>query len=98
MHELGLILFAITAGFTFSAITANLYRLCGLKAKTDAERTFRFAVMTIAGPSVVFESAVKGLRAKKWTRGAFWLAITGVAYWSLALGLLVLELGIAISP
>ena len=97
MYELGLALFAITAGFTFSGITANLYRLSGFKAKTSTERTFRFAVMTIAGPTVIFESAVKGLLAKTWTRGAFWLAITGVIYWSLALGLFVLELGVALS-
>ena len=97
MYELGLALFAITAGFTFSGLTANLYRLAGFKAKTSAERTFRFAVMTVAGPSVVFESAVKGLLEKKWTRGAFWLTVLGVVYWSLALGLLVLELGLAFS-
>jgi hypothetical protein len=97
MYELVLVLFAITAGFTFSGIAANLYRLSGVKAKSSAGRTLRFAVMTIAGPSVIFENAVRGRMAKTWAPGLFGLALVGVAYWSLGLGLFVLEIGLALS-
>ena len=98
MQELALVLFAITAGFTFSGIAANLYKLSGAKANTSRGKTVRFAVMTVAGPSVIFESAMRGLLAKRWTRGAFWLAAVGAAYWSLALGLFVVEMLLLLSP
>jgi hypothetical protein len=92
MQALLLVLLAITAGFTASGIAANLYRLSGVEAKTSAERTLRLAVMVVAGPSVIFENAVRGLLTKQWTSFTFWLATVAVAYWSLALGLLVVEL------
>jgi hypothetical protein len=41
---------------------------------------------------VIFENAVRGLLTKEWTSFTFWLATVAVAYWSLALGLLVVEL------
>lgn len=97
MYGFVLMLFAITVGFTASGIAANLYRLSGAEAKTSAERTIRLVVMVVAGPSMIFENAVQGLMSKKWTRATFWLATVGVTYWSLALGLLVLQVALALT-
>ena len=77
MHGIWLALFAITTGFTASGIAANLYRLSGVSGETVNGRTLRMAVMVVAGPSVFFERAVKGLMAKEWSPFVFWL-VTGV--------------------
>jgi hypothetical protein len=84
-------LFSISAGFTASAIVANLYRLCGFGTETTGERALRATVLVLAGPSVLFERAVRGLMEKTWRPISFWLVTAGVLYWSLALGLVVLE-------
>ena len=91
MSPLLLIVFSMTAGFTISAIVANLYRLSGAKADDSSGRTIRLMVMVVAGPSVIFENAMRGLLAKKWPLTAFVLVALGVAYWSLVLGLIVLN-------
>jgi hypothetical protein len=78
MHGIWLALFAITTGFTASGIAANLYRLSGVSGETVNGRTLRMAVMVVAGPSVFFERAVKGL----------------MIYWSLAIGLFVLDVAV----
>jgi hypothetical protein len=91
MHGIWLTLFAIVTGFTVSGIAANLYRLCGITGDTANKRTLRMIVMVIAGPSVVFEYAVKGLKAKEWSATIFWLVTGATLYWSLAIGLFVLD-------
>jgi hypothetical protein len=91
MHSLWLILFATTAGFTASAIIANLYRACGFTTQSSAARIGRAVVLIFAGPSVIFEMAMRGLLKKEWSRAFFWLVAAGLAYWSLALGLLVID-------
>jgi hypothetical protein len=93
MHSLLLVFFAIAAGFTASGITANLYRTLGFRAQTPAGRVFRSVVLVIAGPSVIFESAVRGFKARTWKPLAFWCTLAGLMYWSLALGLFVLDVG-----
>jgi hypothetical protein len=97
MHAVFLMLFAITAGFTASAIIANLYRVCGVKKDTSTGRTLHAAVLVLGGPSLLFEAAMNGLLTKKWHPVSFWLAAAGILYWSLALGLLVLEVAIRIN-
>ena len=96
MHGFVLLLFAVTAGFTASGIAANLYRLSGAKPGDRNAWFLRMAIMTVAGPSVIFESAIKGFVAKEWKPATFCLVIGAVAYWSLALGLFVLQLATAI--
>lgn len=91
MYSFWLVLFAITTGFTASGIAANLYRLSGVTAKTSAGQTFKLAVMSVAGPSVIFEYAVRGYSAKQWNPFLFWIVVALVSYWSLALGLFVLD-------
>jgi hypothetical protein len=51
----------------------------------------------LGGPSLLFEAAMRGLLTKKWHPVSFWLAAAGILYWSLALGLLVLEVAIRIN-
>jgi hypothetical protein len=91
MHALWVMLFSITAGFTASAITANLYRVVGIKAESTGSKLFRSAVLIVAGPSVLFESAMRGFVKKTWDPVSFWLAAMVVFYWSLGLGLFVLQ-------
>ena len=91
MHALWLLLFAITAGFTASGIIANVYRLCGFKAENATGRVIQAVVLVVAGPNVLFEKAMRGLLLKEWKPITFWLVTAGILYWSLALGLIVLE-------
>jgi hypothetical protein len=95
-RDIVVILFSVTAGFTASGITANLYRLLARKSDTAGARLAYVAVMVVAGPSVLFENAATSLRAKSCSQLAFWLAAAICAYWSLALGLLVLDVAIAL--
>jgi hypothetical protein len=92
MQSLWLLLFSITAGFTASGIIANLYRLCGFNTKSRIGRVWRAIVLVVAGPSVMFENAMSSLIKKECSQFAFWLVAVAVLYWSLGLGLLVLEL------
>jgi Family of unknown function (DUF6949) len=96
MSGIVLILFAVAAGFTASGIVANLYRVSGARADTSGGNLLRMAVMAVAGPSVIFDTAVKGFLAKEWKPVTFWLAVAGIAYWSLALGLFVIEIAVAL--
>lgn len=91
MQALWLMVYSITAGFTASAIAANLYRVAGIKAESTGSKLFRSAVLIVAGPSVLFESAMKGFIKKSWNPVSFWLVAMVVLYWSLGLGLLVLQ-------
>jgi len=95
MRGIWLILFAVTAGFTASGIVANLYKLVAPKADTPFGWGLRAVVMVVAGPSVIFESAIKGFIAKEWKPVTFWLVAGAIAYWSLALGLFVIEIAVA---
>lgn len=98
MEGFWLFAFAVAAGFTASGIAANLYRLvcekCGIKPESRAGRTSRWIVMTIAGPNVLFATALRNVRARAWKPMQFWLVTALVSYWSLALGLFVIDLAI----
>jgi hypothetical protein len=96
MTNAWLILFAIATGFTASGIMANLYRLLGFKAESKNERMLRAAVMVIAGPCVLIENAVSGVMSKRWRLAYFWIGAAGAAYWSLAIGLFVLDVALKI--
>src|SRR5690349_19144063 len=91
LNGLTLIAFAIAAGFTTSGIVANLYRLCGFGNDTAAERALSAAVMVIAGPCMIFGTAVKGRASNAWTPIAFWVTAALALYWSLGLGLLIID-------
>jgi hypothetical protein len=96
LHDFIVILFAMTAGFTASGIVANLYRILAGTDSTGFGRTVYYATMVVAGPSVLYENAAKAHREKSCSRLAFWLAAAIAGYWSLALGLFVLEFALAV--
>jgi hypothetical protein len=86
-----ILLFAMAAGLTASGITANLYRLVARKADSQPKKLTYYAVMVIAGPSVLFENATHSFRTKACSAMAYALAIAITCYWSFGLGLLVLS-------
>jgi roadblock/LC7 domain-containing protein len=92
MNGLTLIAFAIAAGFTASGIVANAYRLCGFANESAKERALLAAVMVVAGPCMIFDTAIKGRISKAWTPVAFWVTAALAGYWSLGLGLLVIDI------
>lgn len=96
MHDVLVALFAMAAGFTASGITASLYRLLAKESVSSLGRAVYIAVMIFAGPTVLFENAAKAWREKSCSGVAFWLAAALSGYWSLALGLLVIQIGIAL--
>jgi hypothetical protein len=94
LKDLIILLFAIAAGLTASGITANLYRLMARKADSQSEKLVYYAVMVIAGPSVLFENATHSFRTKACSAMAYALAVAITCYWSFALGLMVLSVSI----
>jgi hypothetical protein len=96
IHSVSVALFVMTAGFTASGITANLYRLLASKPETPTGKTVYVAVMAVAGPSVLFENAAKTFRAKGCSPIAFWLAAAIAGYWSFILGLFFVQIGMAL--
>ncbi len=96
LHQLAIIMFVVTAGFTASGIAANLYRLVADKPQTAAGKTVYFTVMVVAGPSVLFENAAKKAREKSCSKVAFGLAAAVAAYWSFAIGVFILNVGLAL--
>lgn len=90
------VLFSIVVGLTASGIVANLYRLFGRRPETLSARAGYVAVMIVAGPSVLFDNAARAWRKKSCSAIAFWLAAAISGYWSLALGLFVLSIAIAL--
>ena len=95
-HDTAVFLFAITTGFTASGIVSNLYRLMVGERKEGFGRTVYYASLVIAGPSVLFENAAKAWREKSCSKLAFWLAAAVAGYWSLALGLFIIEIVFAL--
>jgi hypothetical protein len=96
-RDVMVVLFATTAGFTASGIVANLYRiLVKTKAESLSARIGYVAVMVAAGPSVLFENAARSWRTKACSAVGFFLAAAISGYWSFALGLFVIELGLSI--
>ena len=94
-HDTAVLLFAITSGFTCSGIVANLYHL--LNGEKDRfGRGVYLATMVIAGPSKLFERAADAWRQKNCSWIAFWLATLVAGYWSFALGLLILQIALAL--
>jgi hypothetical protein len=96
VHDVLVALFAMAAGFTASGITASLYRLLAKDSASSLGRAVYVAVMIFAGPTVLFENAAKAWRQKSCSGIAFWLAAALSGYWSLALGLLVIQVGLAL--
>lgn len=95
-HNIVVVLFATTAGFTASGVIANIYKLLAKKPDSTPGRILYLSVMTVAGPTVLFDNAARAWRSKDCSAIAFWLAAAICGYWSFALGLFVLQIGLAI--
>ncbi|MGN6514507.1 MAG: DUF6949 family protein [Rhizomicrobium sp.] len=96
MHNLLVFLFSMTGGFAISGIAANLYRLLAPKPQQGAGKIGYYAVMTVAGPSVLFDNAARSWRSKGCSALAFWMAAAISAYWSFIIGLFGLNLALAL--
>ena len=92
MNPIAEFLFVLTLGLTTSGIVANLYRLAGLANETSLGGPLSVVVLIFTGPSELFESAIEGRIAQKWSPASFWLAIAMASYWGLVLGVIVLQM------
>ena len=89
MHALFILMIVLTAGFTASAIVANIYRIAGCAPETTSGQFLRLMVLMVAGPSEIFETAVEARINGQWSALGFWLVIAAICYWSLILGVIV---------
>jgi len=92
MHGIWLILFAVAFGFTASGVVAALYRLSGMNTQTQSGKIVGTAVLFLAGPTIIFQMAMNGLREKAWKPLMCWIVVAGLTYWSLGIGLLILDI------
>jgi hypothetical protein len=95
-HDLYVVLFLVTAGLTASGIASNSYRLLLGQTAKSGGRVLYLAVMVVAGPSVLFDNAARAVRKKECSYIAFWLAAAVAGYWSLAIGLFVMAVILAV--
>lgn len=91
MGSLAYFLIVLTAGFTASAIVANLYRISGFEPETTLGHFIRVVVLMFAGPSEIFETAISARISREWSAIGFGLAIGGVCHWSIILGVIVIH-------
>lgn len=91
MHALTTVLIVLTAGFTASAIVANIYRIADIASETTSGHLLRVLVLMVAGPSEIFEAAIDARMNRRWGALGFWLVISAACYWSLILGVIVVN-------
>jgi len=91
-NNLLVLFFAVAAGLTASGIVASLYRIVARKPKTRPETALYYAIMVVAGPSVLLENATRSYRTKACSALAYGLAVAITGYWAFALGLMVLSI------
>lgn len=96
LRDLLLLLFCFTGGLVLSGITANLYRILASKPEGRIATAIYYVVMTLAGPSVLFENATQSFRKKSCSGMAYGVAVAIAAYWAFALGLLLISLRMAL--
>jgi hypothetical protein len=84
------LLFAMAGGLTLSGIAANCYRIVARKPVSRAQTLVYLAVMSVAGPSVLFNNATRSFRGKACSTAAYVFAVAVAGYWSFALGLMLL--------
>lgn len=96
LKDILLVVFATLAGFAASGILANLYRLIAQKPESAAGRVGYVAVMVVAGPNVLIGNAATSFKAKDCSSFAFWLAAAISGYWSFALGMFIIQIGLAL--
>ena len=90
MRDIVILLFALSGGLTLSGIAANAYRLLAHKPAGPGGKVVYYAVMAVAGPSVLVDNATKSFRARDCSVSAYAFALILAAYWSFAIGLVIL--------
>ncbi len=96
MKNLLLLLFATTGGLVLSGIVANIYRILAKKPDGPTGIAAYYAVMVLAGPSVLFENATKSFRTKACSGMAYGFAVAVASYWAFMLGLLIIDISLAL--
>jgi hypothetical protein len=91
-----LVMFTIAGGLTLSGIVANIYRLLAAKPKSNGETWVYYAVMVLAGPSVLFDNATRSFRKKECTGWAWMFALGLATYWAMVLGALLLAVVVTV--
>jgi hypothetical protein len=95
IHSLLIFLYALTGGLALSGIIANIYRLLvPKKSETTSGRAAYYAVMVVAGPTVLLDNAARAWRTKSCSALAFWLAAAVSGYWSFIIGLFAMSLAL----
>ena len=103
-HEFLVLLFAIVCGFVASGVCASFYRLVmrqqgefRIAASTAVGKVFSVGLIGVAGPVVLFQNTLVAYKQGSQPRGALAIACALVSLWSFALGLFILQLGLALS-
>jgi hypothetical protein len=96
MHDLFVFLFAIGAGVTVSGLIGNAYGLVAGEPKTKLATFVHYAVLVLAGPTVLAGNSTKSFRKKECSKAAYGLALALSAYWSFATGLFILSVVVAL--
>ena len=94
LRDLTVLLFALTGGLTVSGITANIYRLLAHKPENRGQTILYYAVMTLAGASVLLENATRSYRKKDCSAAAYGFAVAIVGYWCFILGVGILSVAV----
>jgi hypothetical protein len=94
MRILQILLFSFAGGLALSGIVANLYRILARKPKSSAATACHYAVMVVAGPSILFENATRSFRTKACSGASYGFAVAIAAYWALLLGMILVELAL----
>ncbi len=91
MKQFILMLFALAGGMTLSGIVANIYRLVAKKPQGRLAACIHYAVMAVAGASVLLENSTRSFRRRDCSRFAYGFALALAAYWSFMIGLVLIE-------
>lgn len=91
MRPIVIALFAVAGGLTLSGIVANFYRLVAKKPQSRLATIAYYAVMLLAGPSVLVENSTRSFRRKECSGFAYGFAVSLAGYWAFLLGLVVID-------
>ena len=94
MRSLQIMLFSFAGGLSLSGIVANLYRVLARRPQDRVARALHYAVMALAGPSVLLENSTRSFRDKTCSRAAYGFAIAVAGYWAFLIGVVIVEIAL----
>ena len=94
LRDITVLFFAVAGGLTVSGICASIYRIVARKPKSRGDTVLYYAVMVLAGPSVLLENATRSYRKKDCSAPAYGFAVAIAGYWCFILGMGVLAIAI----